>query len=95
MSTPADEAAAKLIRLLNTIVAPMGKRLGAQHEDAVREICQLLSIDGALAPLDDLPSAPRVSPAEAAASNYVPAEQVDPNYREWKERKERKEQERM
>jgi hypothetical protein len=83
MTTPADEAAEKLIRLLNTIVAPMGKRLGDDHRAVVREICELLSADGTLTPLDDLPSMPRMSPAEIV----VDAAERDPGYQAWKKQR--------
>lgn len=87
---PADEAAAILIRLFNTLAYGMGKRLKPEHEAEIRRACELLSADGALAPLDDLPTIPRMSPAEAAA-NFIPAEQVDPQYREWKQTRARAE----
>ena len=85
--TPADEAAQILIRMLNTIVHPQGKRLGAIHEAEIRRACELLSVDGALQPLDDLPSGPRVSPAEA----MIDAAKTDPQFRDWQRRRERSE----
>ncbi len=81
-----EEAAAILIRMLNTLAAGMGKRLKSEHEAEIRRACDLLSTDGTLAPLDDL--VPRVSPAEAA-SNLVMAAEADPGYRRWKETRER------
>lgn len=80
--TPEQEAAQILIRLLDTIVAPMGKRLGEQHKDEIRRACALLSVDGTMEPLDDLP---RVSPAEA----MIEAAQADPKFQEWRETKRR------
>lgn len=81
--TPADEAAQILIRMMNTMVYPLGKRLSPAHEAEIRRACELLSADGTLAPLDDLPSAPRVSPAEAAA-NFAEVPEV---VRRWKEQR--------
>lgn len=81
--TPADEAAQILIRLLNTIVAPMGKRLGADHIAACHQLCELLSLDGTLAPLDDAPSMPRMTKAEAA----IDAALADPQFQEWKKQR--------
>lgn len=83
--TPADEASAILIRMFETMAASMGKRLKETHKAEIRRACELLSLDGTLAPLDDLP---RVSPAEA----MIPASAAIP--KDWLERKRREERER-
>lgn len=80
--TPHEEASQILIRMFDTLAASMGKRLKEQHRAEIRRACELLAMDGALEPLED---APRVSPAEA----MVAAAEADPNYRRWKEERER------
>jgi len=90
---PADEAAAILIRVFEALARASGKTLNARTRADIERACELLASAGA--ELDDLlDDLPRVSPAEAAAANYEPPEKVIPNYREWKERKERREHER-
>ena len=81
--TPAEEASAILIRMLDTIAAGMGKRLKETHKAEIRRACELLSADGALEPLED---APRVSPAEA----MIEVAAHDPGYRKWKEERDRR-----
>lgn len=81
--TPADEAAAILTRMFETIAHSMGKRLLEIHKSEIRRACELLSADGTLAPLDDLPSGPRVSPAEA----MIDAAKADPQFRDWQRRR--------
>jgi hypothetical protein len=83
MTTPADEAAAILIRMFETLAAAQGKRLKEQHRAEIRRACELLSADGALEPLEDVA---RVTPAEAAVS-LVTAAEADPNYRKWRQEK--------
>lgn len=84
--TPADEAAAILIRLFDTIAYGMGKRLGDIHKAEIRRACDLLSLDGTLAPLDDLP---RVSPAEAAA-DFAEVPQVVKDWKRQRQEPERR-----
>lgn len=82
---PADEAAAILIRMFDTIAYGMGKRLKEEHKAEIRRACALLSADGTLAPLDDAPSTmPRMTPA-AAASEYA---EVPQEVKDWRRRQE-------
>mgnify|MGYP001561619353 CR=1 FL=1 len=76
-----EEAAAILIRILNTLAAGMSKRLKIEHEAEIRRACELLSTDGTLAPLDDLP--------RAVESEYIPASAAIPQA--WLDRKRERE----
>lgn len=82
MTTPAEEASEILVRMLNCICAGMGKQLKPEHKAEIRRACELLSQDGTLAPLADLP---RVSPVDA----MVEAAIADPNYQRWKQERNR------
>lgn len=79
--TPADEAAAILIRMFDTLAAGMGKRLKDSHKAEIRRACELLSVDGTLAPLEDVA---RPEPAE-----YIPASAAIPA--DWMARKRERE----
>jgi uncharacterized protein CbrC (UPF0167 family) len=80
-----EEAAQILIRMFDTIAASMGKRLKEGHKAEIRRACMLLSEDGALDPLEDMPPMPRVSPAEAV----MEIAERDPGYKRWKQERER------
>jgi hypothetical protein len=90
MTTPTQEAAAILTRIFESLARASGKTLKPTTRDDITRACELLASAGQ--ELDDLlDDLPRVSPAEAAA-NFIPAEQIDPTYRQWRaERKERTE----
>jgi hypothetical protein len=66
--TNTDEAAAVFTRVLEALARQTGKTLSPQTRRDVLRACELLANAGAELDelLDDLPSAPRQSPAEAA-----------------------------
>ncbi len=78
--TPAEEASAILIRMLDTIAYSVGKRLKEEHKAEIRRACELLATDGALLPLDDLP---RTSPGERKAAREYAA--VPEEVARWRE----------
>lgn len=79
---PHDEAAQILIRMFETMAHGMGKRLLETHKAEIRRACALLATDATLEPLEDMA---RMSPAEM----MVGAAQSDPNFKRWKESRER------
>lgn len=81
MTTPADEAAAILVRVLESLARASGKTLKASTRADIQRACELLSSAG-FDELEDISPA-RVSPAEA----MVEAAVADPNYQRWKQRR--------
>lgn len=91
--TLTEEAAAILIRVFESLARTNGKTLKPQTRADIERACELLVGAGAELDdlLDDVPSTPRVSPAEAAV-NFVDAARADPNYQAWKRQRERTDQ---
>lgn len=78
----AEEASAILIRMFETVARGMNKRLLEEHKTEIRRACALLSQDGTLAPLEDLPK----------ANEYiVPPAEIPVEVKRWKERREERE----
>lgn len=86
--SPVDEAAAILTRVFEALARASGKTLNARTRADIERACELLASAGAELGdlLDEVPSVPRVSPAEA----MVEAAQADPNYQRWKENRGRR-----
>lgn len=86
MMAPADEAAAILIRMFDTLASGMGKRLKDSHKIEIRRACELLAADGNLTPLDDMP---RTTPGERVpVSDYAT---VPPEVDRWRRTQRRNE----
>ena len=83
--TPEQEAAQILTRVFEALARANGKTLNKRTRSDIARACELLvSASGQYTELlDDLPTAARMSPAEAV----VNAAEHDPNYQEWRRRR--------
>jgi len=87
MMNPTDEAAAILTRILESLARASGKTLKPSTRADITRLCELLANAGA--EYDQLDDLTKATPGEAAV-NLVAMAEADPNYRRWKEERDRR-----
>jgi hypothetical protein len=85
--TPEQEAAQIMTRILESLARASGKTLKPSTRADIVRMCELLASSGA--EYDQLDDLPKATPGEAAV-NLVAMAEADPNFKRWKEDRDRR-----